>query len=50
MATQEEKVNAMIDRRGIFGFGFSTNTNLDLLNLVVLAMAGLIVKMFFQEI
>ncbi len=49
MATQGEKFDAMINRRGIFGFGFSTNTNLDLLNLVVLAIAGLIVKMFFQE-
>lgn len=49
MATKVEKFDAMINRRGIFGFGFSTNTNLDLMNLVVLAMAGIFIKMFFQE-
>jgi len=34
---------------GIFGFGFSLNDNLDLLNLVVLAVAGIIIALFFQE-
>jgi hypothetical protein len=49
MSSKAEKYEAMINRRGVFGFGFSTNTNLDLMNLVVLAMAGIIVKIFFQE-
>ena len=44
-----DKANAMIDRKGIFGFGFSANSNLDLMNLVVLAVAGIIVKIFFEE-
>jgi hypothetical protein len=49
MSSKEEKYEAMINRRGIFGFGFSTNTNLDLMNLVVLAVSGIIVKIFFEE-
>jgi len=44
-----EKAKAMIDRKGIFGFGFSSNSNLDLMNLVVLAVAGIVVKIFFEE-
>ncbi len=47
--TTTEKVDAMINRKGIFGFGFSTNSNLDMMNLVVLAIAGIIVKIFFEE-
>ena len=47
--TARDKINAMIDRKGIFGFGFSANTNLDMMNLVVLALAGIIVKVFFEE-
>ena len=43
------EANIMMQRKGIFGFGFSNNTNLDMINLVVLAIAGIIVKMFFQE-
>ena len=39
----------MINRKGIFGFGFSANSNLDMMNLVVLAVAGIIVKIFFEE-
>ena len=38
-----------IDRKGIYGFGFSANSNLDLMNLVVLAVAGIIIKIFFEE-
>ena len=51
MSTPSEldKANAMIDRKGIFGFGFSANSNLDLMNLVVLAVAGIIIKIFFEE-
>ena len=40
---------AMINRKGIFGFGFSANSNLDIMNLVVLAIAGIVVKIFFEE-
>jgi len=47
--SQSDKAEAMIDRKGIFGFGFSANSNLDLMNLVVLAVAGIIVKIFFEE-
>ena len=47
--SQREQLDAMINRRGIYGFGFSMNSNLDLMNLVVLAVAGIIVKIFFEE-
>tara|TARA_X000000368_G_scaffold418956_1_gene421063 strand:- start:8703 stop:9353 length:651 start_codon:yes stop_codon:yes gene_type:complete len=39
----------LIERKGIYGFGFSSNSELDLMNLVVLAVAGIIVKIFFEE-
>jgi hypothetical protein len=35
--------------QGIFGFGLSHNNQLDLLNIIVLACAGIFIKMFFQE-
>ena len=41
--------NALKNKEGIFGLGFSLNNNLDLLNLVVLASFGIIIKLFFQE-
>ena len=43
------QTEALKERKGIFGFGFSMNNNLDLMNLVVLACAGIIIKIFFQE-
>lgn len=43
------KSEILKNRQGIFGFGFSSNNNLDLLNLCVLAFAGIIIKVFFQE-
>lgn len=46
---RQERIDAMIDRKGIFGFGFSANSHLDMMNLVVLAIAGIIVKIFFEE-
>jgi hypothetical protein len=36
-------------RQGIFGFGLSHNNHLDLLNIVVLACIGIIIKLFFSE-
>jgi hypothetical protein len=33
----------------IFGIGISSNNNLDLLNLIVLASAGIMIKIFFKE-
>lgn len=39
----------LIQRKGIFGFGFSNNDYMNLLNLVILAVAGIIIKIFFQE-
>jgi hypothetical protein len=35
--------------KGIFGFGFSHNNNLDLLNLVILAYAGIFIQFFFSS-
>ena len=43
------KANEIIDRRGIFGLGFSINNNLDLLNLIVLAFSGILIKVLFAE-
>ena len=40
---------AMEDKQGFFGYGFSFNENLDLMNLVVLACLGIVIKVFFQE-
>ena len=48
-STEKEQFEAMVDRKGIFGFGFSANTHLDMMNLVVLALAGIVVKIFFEE-
>lgn len=36
--------------KGVFGFGISNNVNLDFLNLVVLAVTGLIIKLCFNEV
>jgi hypothetical protein len=47
--SRNEQYHAMVDRKGVFGFGFSTNSNLDMMNLVVLAVSGIIVKIFFEE-
>ena len=35
--------------QGIFGYGLSHNDNLDLLNIVILACVGVIIKLFFSE-
>lgn len=48
MAEEKARINALVNREGVFGFGLSNNNNLDLLNLVVLACAGIIIKIFFQ--
>ena len=39
----------MSNTQGIFGFGLSHNNHLDLLNIVVLACVGIIIKLFFSE-
>ena len=36
-------------KQGIFGYGLSHNDNLDLLNIVILACVGVIIKLFFSE-
>ena len=46
---QAEKLDAIIDRAGIFGFGFSFNNKLDMLNLLMLCVAGIIITIFFPE-
>ena len=42
-------LNMVNNRKGVFGLGLTNNANLDLLNLIVLACAGIIIKIFFQE-
>lgn len=37
------------EKRGVFGFGLNTNIYLDILNIVILAFAGIVIKIFFQE-
>ena len=44
-----DQTDDMANRKGIFGMGFSLNNNLDLLNLVILAIAGIVIKIFFAE-
>ena len=44
-----KNIQAMSEYRGIFGMGISTNYYLDLLNLSVLALAGIIIIYFFEE-
>ena len=39
----------MENTQGIFGYGLSHNDNLDLLNIVILACVGVIIKLFFSE-
>mgnify|MGYP000904852004 CR=1 FL=1 len=48
MSEENARIKALAKREGVFGFGLSNNNNLDLLNLVVLACAGIIIKIFFQ--
>ena len=44
------QINPLEDKKqGIFGFGLSHNNHLDLLNIVVLACIGIIIKLFFSE-
>ena len=54
LAEQESKVEPPQPTKlshdlNIFGIGISSNNNLDLLNLIVLACAGIMIKIFFQE-
>tara|TARA_B100000989_G_scaffold276624_2_gene236990 strand:+ start:72 stop:749 length:678 start_codon:yes stop_codon:yes gene_type:complete len=46
--TENERINALANREGIFGFGFSNNNHLDLLNLIVLACSGIVIALFFR--
>ena len=47
----KENLNAsmIISKQGIFGFGLSHNNNLDFMIIVVLAVMGIIIKLFFPE-
>ena len=49
MERKKKSVEDLKDKRGIFGFGLSTNINLDILNIIILAFAGIVIKIFFQE-
>lgn len=42
-------IKDVVKRKGVFGFGLSNNVYMNLLNLVVLAYSGIIIKIFFQE-
>ena len=42
-------IQAMSEYRGIFGMGISTNYYLDLLNLSILALAGIMIIYFFPR-
>lgn len=44
-----ETINDIRNLKGIFGMGLSTNPYLDLLNLFVLAITGIIITFFFKE-
>ena len=47
----KEKLNAsmIISKQGIFGFGLSHNNNLDFMIIVILAVMGIVIKLFFPE-
>jgi hypothetical protein len=47
--SEKERIDALAKRQGIFGFGFSNNNHLDLLNLIVLACSGIIIALFFRS-
>lgn len=49
MSEKQQIFSFIKDRKGIYGLGFSTNEHLDLMNLVVLAYSGIIIKLFFQD-
>jgi hypothetical protein len=49
MSTSELEYSRKDKAQGIFGFGLSNNNHLDLLNIVVLACIGIIIKLFFSE-
>ncbi len=49
MSSSDENFNDLKENKGIFGFGFSHNNNLDLLNLVILAYAGIFIQFFFSN-
>jgi len=44
-----ETINDIRNLKGIFGMGLSTNPYLDLLNLFVLGITGIIITFFFKE-
>ena len=47
----KENLNAsmIISKQGIFGFGLSHNNNLDFMIIVILAVMGIVIKLFFPE-
>lgn len=47
--TKESLEKKKKELTGIFGFGLSNNIYLDILNIVILAFTGIIIKIFFQE-
>lgn len=42
-------IKDVAERKGVYGFGLSNNIYMNLLNLVVLAYSGIVIKIFFQE-
>lgn len=47
--TEKQERGMKKELAGIFGFGLSDNIYLDILNIVILAFTGIIIKIFFQE-
>ena len=49
--SSKEKLGAsmIISKQGIFGFGLSHNNNLDFMIIVILAVMGIVIKLFFPE-
>ena len=47
--SENERMDALAKRQGLFGFGFSNNNHLDLLNLIILACSGIIIALFFRS-
>ena len=49
MSKEEQAIQNLAYKKGIFGLGFSIINELDFMNLVILAGAGIMIKLFFQE-
>ena len=46
---QKETREKLANTAENYGFGLSNNTHLDLLNIIILAFTGIVIKIFFEE-